>query len=140
MHIGITNPADNRFAYSSIWQYVTIPAEAGTATLDAWIYPRRSGWYGSAAQPPLPAGIRLDREESRLHNDAQYILLYDQNDRQHVLLYTLLDSQTWERYAFDLSAFAGQTVKLYFGVLNNGYGWVTAMVVDDVSLEVCADW
>jgi len=36
-----------------------------------------------------------------------------------------------------MTAAAGQTVKLCFGVYNNGCGGVTAMYVDDVSLETC---
>ena len=36
-------------------------------------------------------------------------------------------------------AFKGETIKLYFGTLNNGI-WnqgVTGMYVDDVELEIC---
>ncbi len=47
------------------------------------------------------------------------------------------NAQTWTPYEFDLSLYAGRTFYLYFGVYNNGTGNVTAMYVDDVSLQVC---
>ena len=39
--------------------------------------------------------------------------------------------------SYDLSAFAGQTVRLYFGVVNDGDGAPTGMYVDEVTLVVC---
>jgi hypothetical protein len=32
---------------------------------------------------------------------------------------------------------AGKTVKVHFGAYNDGWDGVTAMYVDDVSLEIC---
>jgi bacillopeptidase F (M6 metalloprotease family) len=48
------------------------------------------------------------------------------------------DDRRWIPYHFDLTAYAGQTIKLYFGVYNDGWDGVTAMYVDDVSLKLCA--
>ena len=40
-------------------------------------------------------------------------------------------------HQFDLLGYAGQTIKLQFGVYNNGGGGVTGMYLDDASLELC---
>ena len=49
-----------------------------------------------------------------------------------------LDNRAWtEHGSFDLSAYAGQTVRLYFGVFNDGDGAATGMYVDEVTLVVC---
>ena len=49
----------------------------------------------------------------------------------------LIDALAWTPYEFELRDHAGQTVKLYFDAFNNGHWGVTAMYVDDVSLQVC---
>jgi bacillopeptidase F (M6 metalloprotease family) len=44
----------------------------------------------------------------------------------------------WQRsHEFDLTAYAGQTIKLNVGVYNDGQDGITAMYLDDVSLEIC---
>ncbi len=37
----------------------------------------------------------------------------------------------------DLTDYAGQRIKLHFGVYNDGQGGLTAMYLDDVSVQVC---
>jgi hypothetical protein len=50
----------------------------------------------------------------------------------------LSDTRAWTPYEFNLQNYAGQTtIRLYFGVYNNGSGGVTVMYMDDVSLQVC---
>ena len=49
-----------------------------------------------------------------------------------------LDDRAWAEYgSYNLSAYAGQTVKLYFGVVNDGDGAPTGMYVDEVTLVAC---
>jgi hypothetical protein len=47
----------------------------------------------------------------------------------------------WTRYRYDLSAalkpLAGQEIRLYFGVINNGDGKRSYLRLDDVSLQIC---
>ncbi len=109
----VVGPA--RFSYSSVWQRVTVPAEAGQVRLDAWIYP----------VSPIPNGC-----------DEQTIAVL--NDRFQVsrfLARELSNSQNWEPRSYDLSDFRGRTIYVYFSVLNRGCsGQPTAMYVDDVSL------
>ena len=44
----------------------------------------------------------------------------------------------WRLYDYDLLPYAGSTVRLQYGVYNDGYGGVCAMYLDDVSLEICS--
>ncbi len=136
MRVGILNPADNRYSYSSARQLVTIPANAASATLRFWLYP-------VSGEPPanlsLPARLlTLMTQDATLYGDAQYVDLLDQNDQWLTeLLWQRRNDQVWMYHQFDLMAYAGQTIKLYFGAYNDGAGGVTGMYVDDVSLEVC---
>jgi hypothetical protein len=105
------------YSYSSVWQTVTIPADAGRATLTYWTYPM--------SQDEFP-------------HDLHLVLLLD--DKFHVLDYvdqSLTDLRQWIPGSYDLTPFAGRTLTLYFGVYNGGgMGSPSAMYVDDVALTV----
>lgn len=113
--LGIVNGYD-QYSYTSMWQLVTIPAEARQVTLTVHTFPISADWGRS---------------------DSQNILIL--NDRFGVIrrLSTgLSNSQVWEPRTFDLSDLRGQTVYVYIGVYNNGWGnRPSAMFVDDVSLQ-----
>jgi hypothetical protein len=113
--LGIVNGYD-RYSYTSMWQSVTIPAEAQQVTLTVHTFPISYDWGRS---------------------DSQNILIL--NDRFQTIrrLSTgLSNSQVWEPRTFDLSDLRGQTVYVYIGVYNNGWGnRPSAMFVDDVSLQ-----
>ncbi|HET7503739.1 MAG TPA: hypothetical protein VFK02_22115, partial [Kofleriaceae bacterium] len=51
-----------------------------------------------------------------------------------VLMNEARNDRTYIARSFDLSAFAGSTIKLTFGVHQDGFGDVTAMFVDDISV------
>ncbi len=104
-----------RFSFSSVWQQVTIPAEARQVTLNAWIYPI---------------------SQDAANQNIQYIMVLNRNFRPvKTLSQGLSNSQTWEQVSYDLSEFAGQTVYVYFSVVNRSYtGQPSAMCVDDVAL------
>lgn len=104
------------FSYSSVWQKVTIPVEAQQVTLTANIYP-----------------VSYDQGG----RDIQYIGLLGSNGRFiRALSEGLSNSQTWETKTFDLSDFRGQTIYIYFSVLNRGGpAGPSALYVDDVSLS-----
>jgi len=105
------------YSYSSIWQPVTIPADARRATLTYWVYPISHDVYP---------------------HDVQMVLLL--NQRFRIIRYvewTLSDAQQWVEGSYDMTPYAGQTVLVYFGVLNGGRdGRTSAMYVDDVSVTV----
>lgn len=111
---GIVDGVD-RYTYSSIWQTVTIPADARRATLSYWVYPI---------------------SEDIFPRDIQMVLVL--NERFHVISYadwTVSDARQWIQRSYDMTPFIGRTVSIYFGVLNRGYtGKPSAMYVDDVAL------
>jgi subtilisin family serine protease len=104
------------FSFSSVWQRVTIPTEARQVILRANIYPISQDVPGT---------------------DIQYIAIL--NDRFRLirtLSSELNNSQTWEPRTYDISDLRGQTIYIYFSVLNRGRtGRLSAMYVDDVSLS-----
>jgi hypothetical protein len=103
------------FSFSSVWQRVTIPPEAGQVRLDAYVY-------------------LISQDTSG--RDVQTIAILNENFRvMRTLSRELSDSQTWEPRSFDLSDLRGQTIYVYFSVFNRGRsGRLSAMYVDDVSL------
>jgi serine protease len=112
--LGITSGPD-RYSFTSVWQKVTIPPDATQVTLTANIFP---------ISRDIPSG------------DAQNIMILNQSFRVITTLSrSLSDSQTWETKTYDLSHLKGQTIFVYFGVFNQGFGGrPTAMYVDKVSL------
>jgi hypothetical protein len=117
MRLGITYMSDVE-SYSSVRQAVTIPWDATSATLSFWYYP-----------------ICQDT------GDRQMAIIYDAT-LSHILDYAMPEvcsnSQSWTHRTFDLMAYKGQTIIVYFNVYNNGWcDLKTAMYLDDVSVEVC---
>ena len=119
MRLGITSQSD-AYSYSSIYQQVTIPWDAATATLSFWYYPICNDTFPK---------------------DWQTAIIYD-STLSHILDYampkTCSNDQTWRQHTFDLTPYKGRTIILYFTVYNNGEGnRKTAMYLDDVSIQVC---
>ncbi|MFN8455120.1 MAG: hypothetical protein U0401_10720 [Anaerolineae bacterium] len=104
------------YSFSSVWQKVTIPAEATQVTLKVNIYPVSQDVPGSG--------------------DVQTIMLLNDNFRViKTLSKELSNSRTWEARSYDLSDLKGRTIYLYFSVVNLGKtGKPTALYLDDVSL------
>lgn len=106
------NVAAGRETFSTAWQVVTLPEDV--TTLSFWYRPQ-SG--------PNPG------------NDQQYAGLIGQNGEIITLfLNTLEQSDEWLSIVADVSAYAGQTLWVYFGVNNDGNGSATRMYVDEVTL------
>ena len=112
--LGATSGRDV-FSYSSVWQRVTIPAEATQVTLTAQVYPISQDVPGT---------------------DVQQIMILNENFRAlRTLARGLSNSQTWEARSYDLSDLRGRTIYVYFSVVNQGRtSGLSAMYVDDVSL------
>ncbi len=105
--------------YSSGYQTVHIPADARTATL--------SFWYLAGSEDPAN-----DFQRVMLLRPGSYSLL-------KVLMRVAEDERVWRQRTFDLRAYRGQDVVVYFEVYNNstsstGRSW---MYLDDVSLAAC---
>jgi len=140
---GIVNAVDNKFSYSSASQTVQIPTETQTATLSLWLYALSTeGDLPSAASTADDATIQAVADGNApaiaLAGDRQYVLLTNtQNTVLARLLWTRSDARTWQPLSFDLTPYAGQTVRVLFGVYNDGVDGITASFVDDASLVTC---
>jgi hypothetical protein len=143
---GIIKTADNTFSYSSVrTPVIKIPSDMDSATLRVWLYPISEE---GTATTMLDAPQGPDFGEAVFSHDAQYALVLDPGANPEAvsddtLLETLLwirsDSQTWMLHEFDLSEYAGESIKLQFGTFNDGANGVSALFVDDVSFEICDD-
>lgn len=138
MRLGIDDANDNRHSYSDINQTVTIPSDATSAILGFWFYPF-SGDPGVVPTPmPRPQGTFGSMEY--LNYDVQYVLILDASEYWiDTLMWQCSNDQWWTYHQADLTAYAGRTIKLHFGAYNTGWGGVTGMYLDDVSLTVAAD-
>lgn len=134
---GILNLADNIYSYSSARQPIHISSDANSATLRLWLYPISTENL-NAPLPDAPTGPTFG--DQALSSDAQYVLVLDQGGN---LIQTLLwfrnDDRQWKFYEFNLNAYKGQTIQIQVGSYNDGWDGVTAMFVDDVSVEICPD-
>jgi len=117
MRLGITDRSDIE-SWSSVRQEVTIPGDAVSTTLSFWYYPL---------------------SQDSIDYDWQEALILDTNlDFLARVMKVNSNSQTWTHHTFDLTAYKGQTIILYFNVYNNGVdNRKTAMYLDDVSVQVC---
>ena len=101
--------------YSSIQQTITIPFTATQTTLTFWRYPMSSDsrdyQYVSVGPTPISATTIV---WSRASNE-----------------------QEWTQTKVDLSTYSG-TLTLRFGVVNKGGEGVTAIYLDDVSVQSCS--
>lgn len=138
MRTGIVNAADNRYSYSSARQTVTIPSTAYKANLKLYIYPI-SGESPLNPVSAMPKHLLVGPfGQAPLADDLQYVLILNQaNQVLDTLLWQRSNSQSWTLKEFNLLGYAGYSIKIQFGTYNDGYGGITAMYVDDISLEIC---
>ncbi|HEV2642266.1 MAG TPA: hypothetical protein VGT98_06150 [Candidatus Elarobacter sp.] len=135
----------------SYWQQCgSVNASITAARAHAGKYAQKSG--SSAGEPNgdegvcqpvrIPPGGTLtfwvyqystERDTAYAYQEAQ---LFDANGTTAKQLYqTVNTTNGWVQQSYDLSAYAGQTLFLYFGVHGDGYaGAYSIQFVDDVSL------
>ena len=46
------------------------------------------------------------------------------------------NAQAWTQVTYDLTSYKGQTIRIYFNDHQDGYGDLTYMYIDDVSVTV----
>ncbi len=141
---GIVNTAGvNVFSYSSVRRtknnvvnkLVNIPADSASATLRLWVFPISTEVLETAL-PPLPEGPTFG--EAPLASDVQYVVVLDKdNNYLETLFWMRKDTQSWRLLKFELDRYIGKTINIEVGTYNDGGGGVTAMYVDDESLEIC---
>ncbi|MGI8589315.1 MAG: S-layer homology domain-containing protein [Chloroflexia bacterium] len=105
-----TEPTGN----SSISQTLTVPAGGGT--LSYW-------WNGSTSD-----SITFDWQDAYILNAAGTVNLAQ-------IMHVCTTTGTYQNVTFNMTPFAGQTVRLVFEVHQDGFGDVTSMYVDDVMLN-----
>ena len=105
-------------SYSSGYQTVTIPADAGTATLIFWYKPGTQAADGDFQRAML------------LADDYSYLA---------TVMKVLENSGDWQRRSFDLTPYRGRSIVIYWEVFNDDLlaGPRTWMFLDDVSVRVC---
>ena len=136
LRAGIINPQDNLYSYSNALQTITIPAGVHDQILHFWLYPQST----ETTTLRVPEnGLPLNEKNAANAGDLQMVLLLDSGGQiLERLLVDRMNDLTWREFNFNLSQYAGQTIRLYFGVYNDGSGGVTSMYVDDVSLGPCS--
>ena len=132
----------NKLAYSSVRQEVTLPANTITATLRVQVYPV-SEETNLVSQAQLFPADGLAQATAVAAGDAQYGLVLDPDTGEtlETIFWQLSNDQVWQTHTIDLSAYAGQTIRLHFGVYNDDLGGRTAVYLDNASLLVEeGDW
>ena len=113
----------NILSYSSVRQFIQLPANASSASL-SWSHLSRS---------QDPATI-----SPSLASDRQDLILLTSSLATEAILYrSRAESATWETVTVDLTPYLGGSYNLYFNVFNDGNGKRTWMFLDDVQLHVC---
>jgi len=115
MRLGIEPGVEDVETLSWVEQNISIPTSAPGAVLSFWRY-----WL---------SGDKGD--------DYFYVSVKDEADNWHILAQEYDGQPDWAESQVDLPGFAGQTITLRFGVDNDGTGGVTAVYLDDVTLEIC---
>jgi hypothetical protein len=107
-------------SYSTAYQTIAVPSGARSTTLKYWYRPGTQATGG-------------DFQRVLLLRPGTYGLL-------DTLMKSLINANEWQPATFDLSAYRGQSVVLYFEVYNDDIaaGPRTWMFVDDVSVSACS--
>lgn len=115
VRLGTIDGSSEPRGYSAIYQWITIPPNAGSVTLSFWYWPSTTDF--STAY------------------DGQQVLVYDSNGNQIATLMQVLENdRQWKQKTFNLSQYRGQRIALLFNVYQDGAGDPTGMYVDDVSV------
>ena len=125
LKLGITSPAANAAVTAAAQQTITVPAEGvAGVTLAMWMLP----------QTTEPAQLR-EGEAVEASGDRQYVRLHTSEGPL-----TLWEGRTnapgWQQRTFDLTAYAGKTIRIELGAVNDGGGGVTALFADNVTVNV----
>jgi len=110
LQTGIPQTSENVYTFSSAEQTLLLPA-SGRIVL--------SYWY-----------------RAQIAGDYAYVYLYTPGTGWQPLRIVRDSVADWTEGVHDLSAYAGQRVTLRFGTYNDGRDGVSAMYVDDVSIQV----
>jgi len=99
---------------SALYQTITIPSNSIKVILNV-------GYWQSTADT-----LGNDWQEIQIQNSAGVTLAQ--------LMKVDKNTQVWMNMTYDISAYIGQTIRVYFNVHQNGNNKLTYMMVDDVSV------
>ena len=144
LRTGIDGTAD-KASYSAGYQDVVIPAGTTDATLSFWWYPisAEGALTAAASVEPAPelvqAVVNGTLPEGTLAGDLQYVVLADQSGNVlQTMIWTRSNAQVWQWASYPVSrSLLGRTVRVLFGVYNDGNGRSSVMFADDVALTTC---
>jgi hypothetical protein len=112
--LGSTTNAGEQNGESSLIQTVTVPS-SGTPVLTFWY------WPASVDE------IAYDWQEAQIRNTSGTTLAS--------IFKVCSNAQVWTKVTYDLSAYKGQTIQLYFNDHGEGTADSTYMYLDDVSIS-----
>jgi hypothetical protein len=101
---------------SSIYQTITIPSTATKATLTFYYWPSTTDT------------ITYDWQEAQVQNTSGTMLAQ--------IMKVCSNAMTWVPVTYDLTSYKGQTIRIYFNDHGDGYGDLTYMYLDDVTVTV----
>jgi len=138
MRVGIIESGVNVYSFSSARQLIELPAGRDEYVLSFWWYPSSRTTREGDTNPVsefLPGAVLYGPDAG----DYQLVLLLDSNDQEiaRLLNEDSRNDRQWLYQSYDISAYAGQAVKLYFLVINNGSGGTAGMFIDNVKVEIC---
>ena len=151
IRLGIEPGDADVFSHSSAYQEVHIPANATSATLTFWAkrYTQETPKGGVDPTQNLydPAAVingtfDWTGKGGWGWEDWQEVLVLqaDCYNWLATLMRARSNDGAWTQYTYDVSAFAGQDIVIYFNAINDGIGGQrTWMYVDDVQVQVCYD-
>ena len=99
-----------------LYQTITIPSSATKATLTFWYWPATTD------------SITYDWQEAQVQNTSGTMLAQ--------IMKVCSNAQAWTQVTYDLTSYKGQTIRIYFNDHQDGFGDLTYMYVDDVSVTV----
>ncbi len=134
--------------FSEVLQDVNLPSSHTGALLTFYLLTTSSGGIVPVEGPlpqirtvPVKPGVERHSPvsiEATPEDDTFYVYILNQDDETlRRLLFVEADTNDWTRYAFDLSDFLGEDIRLLFGTFNDGERDVSAMYIDDVILGTC---
>jgi bacillopeptidase F (M6 metalloprotease family) len=99
-----------------VQQTITIPNTATKATLTFWYWPSTIDT------------ITYDWQEAQVQNSSGATLAQ--------IMKVASNTHVWTQVTYDLTTYKGQTIRVYFNDHQDGFGDLTYMYLDDVSVTV----
>jgi hypothetical protein len=114
--LGTTTGSTEPLGDSWVYQKITIPSTATKATLTFWYWPATTD------------SVRYDWQQAQVRNSSGSTLAQ--------IFKTASNAQKWTSITYSLTPYRGQTIQLWFNVHQDGYGDLTSMYLDDVTVTL----